>query len=405
MIRFAATVAVAVLCSTAADAREIVIRTHGPHALREAVARAAALLKPLASVRSLTLSAQELDAYVAALLDVEEAGPPDVVARVDPAEMAERVRAVHGDQVASAAIVSTWQRIETLDRRLDTANTAERESLLAASNAEYLLARLSTALARTEVSTIGGRAVSPEGRQMARELVDAALSLAPDSARVRTASGDVLVDAGQPEAAEQEYRRAVRLDPESTDARVKLAEALRLQGKGLEAVAELRRALRVDAKSARAHSDLGFILRQIGRTPEALFHYEEARRLAPDSIDVHNGFAVLLASQGRLPEAAAEFREMIRIDPDYSVGYYNLATVLADMDLDAESAAALREVVRINPAHYNAHYNLGELLRLDGKFDDAAVQFREYLKLVPDTPANQRSIQRAKSLLQTFGEP
>ena len=83
--------------------------------------------------------------------------------------------------------------------------------------------------------------------------------------------------------------------------------------------------------------------------------------------------------------------------PDSAIGYYNLAYALADLDRDVESAAALREVIRINPDHYNARYNLGELFRLEGKYDDSAKQFREYLRLAPDfaaEPAQHRASQR-----------
>ncbi len=86
------------------------------------------------------------------------------------------------------------------------------------------------------------------------------------------------------------------------------------------------------------------------------------------------------------PDAVAEFREIIRIDPTSVLGYYNVAIALADMEKDDESAQALRQAVHFNPNHFNAHYNLGELFRLEGKLDDAVKQFREYLRLAPDTP-------------------
>ena len=75
------------------------------------------------------------------------------------------------------------------------------------------------------------------------------------------------------------------------------------------------------------------------------------------------------------------------------------------LDRDVEAAAALREVIRINPNHYNARYNLGELFRLEGKYDEAVTQFREYLRLAPDTPQNRRNITRAKGFIQQFEDP
>jgi tetratricopeptide (TPR) repeat protein len=72
------------------------------------------------------------------------------------------------------------------------------------------------------------------------------------------------------------------------------------------------------------------------------------------------------------------------------------------MDKDEASAEALREVIRINPNHYNAHYNIGEMFRLEGKYDDSARQFREYLRLAPETPQTRRNIGRAKNFVKQF---
>jgi len=41
-------------------------------------------------------------------------------------------------------------------------------------------------------------------------------------------------------------------------------------------------------------------------------------------------------------------------------------------------------------------------LRLEGKFDDSAAQFREYLRLAPDTPQNRRNINRARQFVEKF---
>jgi len=369
-------------------------------------------LQNLAAIKALNLPADRMTAFVAALVEPDE-GPTrttgaatgstyrlDLQARLDTDDMRRRLNALRKDHDATSAIDDAWSRMQILRQRMDEG----RERTARALAVLQLAARVSAALARTEENPGGGRIPSADGSARAKRLAEAALALAPDSSDAHEAMGDVLADAGEPEAAEAEYRKAL-LGDDSARGHVKLAEALRLQGKLPEAVTELRTALARDAKSARAHSDLGMALRSQRNLTEAVAEQKEAIRLDPDYVEAHNELAVALAGLGRLPEAAAEFREMIRIDPDSAAGYFNLASVLADMDQDAESAAALREVVRINPNHYNAHYNLGELFRLEGKFDESVKQFREYLRLAPDTQQNRRNIQRAKSLIEKFDNP
>lgn len=348
-------------------------------------------------VKALRLKPIDVEAYTAVIV-AEEAS------RLDLADVARRMAALRKDQDASYDIVRAWTGMQRLHQQLAGAAPGERTQMIVALRAKHLAAQASAALARTEESAIGGRAPSNEGRDRAKQLVDAALALAPDSPDAHEAMGDLLIDASEPEAAEAEFRKAL-IGDDSASTRTKLAEALRLQGKFPEATAELREAIRREPASSRAHSGLGLALRAERNLQESTAAYQEAIRLDPDLIDAHNGLAVTLANQGKLNDAVAEFREIVRVDPDSAIGYYNLAYALADLDRDVESAAALREVVRINPNHYNARFNLGELFRLEGKYDDSVKQFREYLRLAPDAPQNRRNIERAKGYIEKFGDP
>ena len=393
---------------------------------RQAVVDVAAALQTRTDLTRLKLAAVELDAYVAALIDANEsavsptsaAATHRVTLRASLATdgIVEQLSNLHKDEDAARTLRASWtqgeqlrQRIDEQTRRRAGMNKADAAAIVAdqlkattALNAQRLAARGTAALAKTELSTIGGRTPSTEGRRRARELADAALALAPESPEGHTLLGDLFVDAEEPEAAEAEYRLALGSTPNSAGARTKLAEALRLQGKFAEATTELREVIRIDPALAQAHSDLGMILRAEGKVPEAVAEYREAVRLDPRSTDAHNGLAITLAGAGQPEEAVAAFRAIVAIDPDSTIGYYNLATVLAALDRDVEAAAALREVIRIYPNHYNARYNLGELLRLEQKYDDSAAQFREYLRLAPDTPQNRRNIERAKRFVQQF---
>ena len=366
---------------------------------RDAVTR----LQGTADIKAAQLPAMQLSAYTAALLDVTEqaspTGPPApatatnrvaVTGPMNATELVRRMLLLRKDQDATFDLLAAWTDLQRLQDPK-------------AFRVRLLTAKAAAAVARTELVTVGGRAPSADGRKRARVLVDEALVLSPDSPPANLALGDLLIDGQQPEEAEAAYRKAIAGLPDSSEAHRRLAEALRLQGDLDGAAGELATAIRLDPKSARAHTDLALVHRGNQANKDAIAEYRQAIAIDPDLIDAHNYLAITLAAERQLKEAVIEFREMIRIDPDSVSGYYNLASVLADLDLDVESAAALREVIRINPNHYNAHYNLGELFRLDGKYDDAAKQFKEFLRLAPgDTAAGRRNIQRATALIQQF---
>ena len=363
---------------------------------------AATRLEARADIKAAPLSATQVAAYTAALLEVSEQAPAGaaaatasanrvvVTSTMNATELAKRMLKLRKDQDATFDLLAAWTDLQRLQDPK-------------AFKVRLLTAKASAAVARTEPATIGGRAPLPDGRSRARALVDAALALAPDSPYAHMALGDLLVEQEKALEAEAEYRNAVAGLPDSSEAHRRLAEALRLQGDLDEAASELTTAIRLDPKSARAHTDLALVHRGNGQNKDAIAEYRKAIALDPDLIDAHNNLAITLAGERQLEAAVAEFREMTRIDPDSASGYYNMASVLADLDLDVESAAALREVIRINPNHYNAHFNIGELFRLDNKYDDAAREFREFLRLAPgDTAAGRRNIERAKRLVEQF---
>ncbi len=378
-------------------------------------------------VQGLKLSPAQLSAFVAMLVVPQDTAPPkgpvtrdstQVTLRVpfDAANTARRLTRLRNDPDAAAAVLAAWTEMQALYERVSAlgkqrstgtdANAARIASEQLQQTIRELTVRRLTAsatanMARTEPATVGGRVPSAEARERAGRLFEVARALHSDSHYVQSLTGDMLLDAEQPEAAEEFYRKALAGN-ETPTAHLKLAEVLRLQGKLDAAVLEVREALKLNPASAVAHTDLALILRQQGKEDDSLAEYREAIRLDRDWADAHNGLAVALAGLGRTEQAVEEFREIVRIDPDSTIGYYNLSIALANMDRDNEAAAALREVIRIYPEHYNARYNLGEMFRLEGKYDESAKQFREYVRLAPDTPQNQRNLKRARSYIQQF---
>jgi tetratricopeptide (TPR) repeat protein len=363
-------------------------------ATRKAWQQASAYFRDLPEVKELRLKPDELDAFLAAILQGEEqsarSGAVDIVIHFDPVRTVRRVGALHKDQETANAIVETWKQMQ--DARLTPTELGVK----------HLAAQVYAALGKTEESMGSNRVASNEESAKAKQSADAAVTMGPNIADAHYAMGDVLIDAEDVKAAEAEYRKALSINPNSSFGHARLAGALRVAGQLTESIAELREALRIDPKSASSHTDLGLILAAQGNAAEAVAEFQEALRVDPDFVDAHNNLAIAFSRQRRTPAAVDEFREIVRIDPDSALGYYNLGVALADMEKDQESAAALREVVRINPNHFNAHYNLGELLRLEEKYDDAVRQFQEYLRLAPDTPQNQRNIRRAKDFVQKY---
>ena len=84
-------------------------------------------------------------------------------------------------------------------------------------------------------------------------------------------------------------------------------------------------------------------------------------------------------------------------DPQDRVLEHSLTYALIEIGAGVTYTDAMPRIAALYP-------DLGELFRLEGKYDDSAAQFREYLRLVPDTPQHQRNIQRAQGYVAQFGD-
>jgi len=64
--------------------------------------------------------------------------------------------------------------------------------------------------------------------------------------------------------------------------------------------------------------------------------------------------------------------------------HHNLGVVLTDQGRLEEAAIQFRQALKINPYLYDAHNNLGMILFEQAKYDEAAAHFNEALRLKPD---------------------
>jgi tetratricopeptide (TPR) repeat protein len=379
-------IVVAAFAAVAAGQSQVIeVRADGSTAKSKALKELITRLEATAEIKALRLKANQLQAFVPAIVRVQEESSSVVAIKVKVPEVALRLDRVRHDPTAANGMMSAWKEDQVRQPQL-LANDLVRHAY--------------DALAKTEESPASARIASVKSKQRALHLAEMAVAIAPGSSLARLALGDALMESN-PVAAEEEYQKSLKVDATSAAAHVKLAEALRRQDKTAEAVAEIREALRLDPTSAPAHTDLGYILGTQQSPDAAIDEYRQALKFDPDYIEAHNYLAIAYSRQGKIPDAVAEFREMTRVDPDSVLGYYNMGIALADMELDDESAEAFRNAIRVNPNHFNSHFNLGEMFRLEGKFDEAVKQWKEYLRLAPDTPANQRNFRRAREFVET----
>ena len=159
-----------------------------------------------------------------------------------------------------------------------------------------------------------------------------AAARAPGVALVQSALGTALVRAGQAEAGEARFRRALEVaerPPERAEARANLGSLFAQQRRWDEAIAQFRAALADGPQNAITHANLAqallarYAARPVaGEKPavmdEAARHLDAARRIDPRNATLQYNYGMLLLEMGRGREAEGPLREVIALAPDSS---------------------------------------------------------------------------------------
>lgn len=203
-----------------------------------------------------------------------------------------------------------------------------------------------------------------------------ALALRPADSVLRENFAKLLQSTGDPNGAEQEWRKVLELLPHSEQALYSLGNVLDAQGKSAEALSYFKRALSKRPASFEARNGLGLALSSQGRTEEAIEHYRAALLNKPNFTEARINLGQALAQLGRDDEAIAEYHRAIQTDSNSAGARINLGKALAKKNLATEARAEYEAALRLNPNDPVAHYNLGNLLS-GQKDDEAAKHFEE----------------------------
>ena len=144
---------------------------------------------------------------------------------------------------------------------------------------------------------------------VAAELVDA------DRPESHLNIGLLQLRSGQPAAAEDAYRTALRLDPGFVPALVNLADLDRMRSRNQESADLLRQAISIEPGSADAWHALGLALVRQHNAAEALPALRRASELAPASARYAYVYAVALNAVGAAKQAIAVLEEAHRQHP------------------------------------------------------------------------------------------
>ncbi len=180
-----------------------------------------------------------------------------------------------------------------------------------------------------------------ERRDYAAALADfrEVLGVRPDFADIRQLTAVCLSFLGQPEAAMEEFDRAIELNQGYVEAHLNRALTLNELGRYDEARDAFERAWQAERKDAgafsapvtallaNAHASVGDIYMESGAPRQAAEQFRTALTLRPRFVDIRNKLGRALFELGELSEAETELRQALEEHPGFVAARVNLGLV------------------------------------------------------------------------------
>ncbi len=220
-----------------------------------------------------------------------------------------------------------------------------------------------------------------------------AVRLRPDEGSYHNLLGTLLAEYGQPEAAIEEYRAAIRLGRDDLAASFSnLGYALQDQGEMPEAVSMGQEAVVVGADPqvvGGAHNNLAYAFAYQGKWVQAAQEAQAARDLLPEDSRVADTVGVVALLSGKIDDAEISLRRALSLPKPTASSRPALAWCLARQgepeEARRELGSAAREI-RDEHAPIEVLYFAGKAYAELGQGGKALVLFQRAVKLYPRHP-------------------
>jgi TolB-like protein/DNA-binding winged helix-turn-helix (wHTH) protein/Flp pilus assembly protein TadD len=172
--------------------------------------------------------------------------------------------------------------------------------------------------------------------------------------------------------------KALALNESLGEAHASLAYALDLYGWDWEAAeTEYKRAIKLNVGYATAHQWYSWHLLMMGRNSEAIAELREAESLDPLSLIISADVADALSVAHRFDEAEQQARKTLQLDPNFAIGHYELGQALEQRHLHDQAIAEFQKAISISGHSGAFDSNLGYAYAVSGRTEEAVKVVRD----------------------------
>jgi tetratricopeptide (TPR) repeat protein/TolB-like protein len=332
----------------------------------------------------------------------------DIVAAINVRlTAADRERLRHVPACRDTAYAEYVEGRGLLDRKDVPGNVAKAEqafSRAAATDPRCVPALLGLADALWSAFTDQGP--DPALVDRARQALDSAVAIDPDSPSTKRAYAVIYLGTGKPEQADRAILDVIERRPYDDEPHRIRAEILGKMGRSEEARNELRRAVLLRPKNVANYVSLGNSHFFAGRYGDAIQTYVQGLEIQPDNLWLKTNLAAAYSYNGEPRKAIAVYESVSDLD---ATMLSNLSLLYFDEGRYREAADLLKRALVLEPRSAIKHGNLGDTYRKLGLPNEAAEEYRRAATLTAEQLSvdgrDATALARHAVFLAKLGEP
>ena len=228
----------------------------------------------------------------------------------------------------------------------------------------------------------GAEAYDDGQTSRATMLLQDAVRVNPQLTMARQLLGDLYRRQRDYRRAIEQYEAASRLDPYGYKNQYDLAVTYQLLDRLEDAAAAYLRALKLSPHDLKSNMNLGLVYLALGKLNDALAQLQKATLISPDSADAQCNYGIALEAAGKLGKAEQAYQRALELNPHENVALMNLGINLLRQGRPREAEPVLARAAKILDTPL-AHQRYGDALVLEGRDDDALLQYEIALRRDP----------------------
>jgi len=175
--------------------------------------------------------------------------------------------------------------------------------------------------------------------------------------------GVAYANAGNPEAALEDYNNAVRIEPSYVDIYKNKGNLYMETGDKEKALEEYEKAARINPQYGDIFTNRGNVYLSSGRVDKAIEDYSTAIKLSPGSYRPYYNRGIVYIKTGQIDKAIADFTEAIKLNPECAEAYGNRGACFGNMGREEEALRDFRAALKIDPEYLPARDNMERMLK------------------------------------------